>query len=334
MLNITCGYIMGRFNPLHMGHRDLIRRAKAKCTELYILVGSANSPRTIKNPFTYIERRDEILRFLKHEDIKNVTVLPLNDYKYSDSQWLSDVTSLIETTSNLGHVTIFGYKKEGNHYLDWFPQYSYEEIDAVHDVSATMIRENWYRTRPKMVADEVMEDWNYFQKEKETFANYPYPETLGFMCGDVILECSGHILLIQRARAPGRGTWALPGGFKNRNETLGDAGIRELLEETNVRIPEKVLRGSIVSKQLFDSPSRGMGIPRVTLATHVRVNLNPDGTLPKANGADDAMDCEWFPTATIMNELDLFDDHQGIISIMCGIMPIPAHLNPRFMDAE
>lgn len=340
MQNLEDGYVFGRFNPLHRGHRDLIRRSHAKCNRLFILVGSANSARTIKNPFTYAERRAEILRFIEHEDLKNVTVVPLNDYKYSDAQWLNDVNSFIESTSRGNNITIFGYKKEGNHYLDWFPQYNYVEMDAVHDISATEIRENWFKTRPGMVAPEVMEDWNYFQKEKVTFASYPYPETLGFMCGDVILECSGHILLIKRARAPGRNTWALPGGFKNTYETLLDAAIRELIEETNIRIVEKVLRGSIVSTQLFDSPSRCLGIPRVSLAVHIKIALDKDGSLPRANGkfqgegGGEVVDVQWIPMTDIMNDIDMFDDHKDIISKMCGIMPVPAYLNPRFVELK
>jgi bifunctional NMN adenylyltransferase/nudix hydrolase len=191
-----------------------------------------------------------------------------------------------------------------------------------------------------MVAPEVMEDWNYFQKEKVTFASYPYPETLGFMCGDVILECSGHILLIKRARAPGRNTWALPGGFKNTYETLLDAAIRELIEETNIRIVEKVLRGSIVSTQLFDSPSRCLGIPRVSLAVHIKIALDKDGSLPRANGkfqgegGGEVVDVQWIPMTDIMNDIDMFDDHKDIISKMCGIMPVPAYLNPRFVELK
>lgn len=324
------GYIFGRFNPLHVGHRDLIRRAKAQCAHLYILVGSANSARTIKNPFTYLERKDEILRFIDHEELPYITILPLNDYKYSDSQWLNDVNSIIDTFSGSSHVTIFGYKKAGNHYLDWFPQYNYVEIEAVHDISATQIRENWYRTRPSMVAPEVIEDWKYFENEKVLFKDYPFPETLSFMCGDVILECAGHILLIKRGRAPGRNTWALPGGFKNANETMLEAGLREIIEEANVRVPEKVLIGNIVSSKLFDSPTRGLGIPRVTLATHIKINLDADGQLPRVSPRDDAIDTNWAPINEIMNSIDLFDDHKFIIMEMCGVLPIPAYLNSRF----
>jgi len=330
----TLGILIGRFSPLHTGHRDLIRQAKSKCDCLLILVGSANSARTIKTPFTYSERRYELQQFINHENIGTlgtVLIYPLNDYKYSNSQWISDVVFIVDTTKNHDNIILFGHDKEDTNYLNWFPQYKFQNIDTVYEVCSTDIRTNWFETAPKThFTQEVIDDYNYFKNEKKLFSDYPFKETLQFNCADVILECAGHILLIQRARAPGQGTWALPGGFKNNNETFIDCAIRELQEETNVRVPEKILRGSIVNTRLFDSPNRGMGIPRNTLCVHIGIELDADGKLPRANGADDAMDCSWEPIDKIMNEIPMFDDHGAIISSMCGTVPRPAHKNPRF----
>jgi len=42
------------------------------------------------------------------------------------------------------------------------------------------------------------------------------------------------ILLVKRAKEPGKGMWGLPGGFIERGETLAQASQRELYEETNL----------------------------------------------------------------------------------------------------
>jgi len=97
-----------------------------------------------------------------------------------------------------------------------------------------------------------------------------------------------------------------------------------LQEETNVRVPEKVLRGSIVKSELFDDPSRSFGIPRNTMAVYMRVNPNPDGSLPRANGADDAALCKWIPLTDALNNIEMYDDHKDILSKVTGVNPMPA----------
>ena len=42
------------------------------------------------------------------------------------------------------------------------------------------------------------------------------------------------VLLIERKHDPFAGSWALPGGFLNMDETLEEAALRELEEETGI----------------------------------------------------------------------------------------------------
>ncbi len=44
------------------------------------------------------------------------------------------------------------------------------------------------------------------------------------------------ILLIRRGQAPRKGMWSLPGGRQERGETVNEAAIREIREETGVAI--------------------------------------------------------------------------------------------------
>ena len=48
--------LIGRFQPLHNAHLEIIKRCTALADHLVIIVGSANQPRTYKNPFTFEER--------------------------------------------------------------------------------------------------------------------------------------------------------------------------------------------------------------------------------------------------------------------------------------
>ena len=316
------GIIIGRFQPFHVGHLHSVGVAASQVDKLYVLVGSANACRSIKNPWTFAERKDMIRSKLWSNHISNVEIVPLNDYPYNDTQWIADVRATAEHY-DMGKPTLFGHMKEGNDYLKWFPDWKYRDIETPHPVNATSIRFRMYETDDPAMPRTVRDDFAYYESEKRAFAGYPFPETLNFNCGDAVVECQGHVLLIRRLRAPGAGAWALPGGFKNRDETFLDCAVRELQEETNIRVPEKVLRGSIVKTELFDSPKRSFGIPRNTLAVYFRINPDPDGGLPRANGADDAAECKWFPLTDVLNSMELYDDHAHIISKVTGVMPMP-----------
>jgi ADP-ribose pyrophosphatase YjhB (NUDIX family) len=69
-------------------------------------------------------------------------------------------------------------------------------------------------------------------------------------CGEVhyenprlLVSCYLHwrdrVAFCRRARAPGRGLWALPAGFVERGETLEEAVVREIEEETGLRLDRR-----------------------------------------------------------------------------------------------
>lgn len=317
------GIFIGRFQPVHQGHVHAIGLAATQVDKLYILVGSANQCRSIRNPWTFQERSQMLRKKLHSARITNYEIIPLNDYRYSNTQWMSDVRATADQY-NMGTPILFGHLKEGNDYLKWFPDWKFSHVEMGIDIDATRVRQRMFEMKDPDMPTTVQKDYEFYQNEKRLFKDYPFPDTLNFNCADAVLECQGHILLIQRAFAPGAGAWALPGGFRNQRETFLDCAIRELQEETNVRVPEKVLRGSIVKTELFDDPSRSFGIPRNTLAVYMRISPNPDGSLPRANGADDAAMCKWVPLTDALNNIEMYDDHKDIVSKITGVMSMPA----------
>ena len=317
------GIFIGRFQPVHQGHIHAIGLAATQVDKLFILVGSANQCRSIRNPWTFQERSQMLRKKLHSARISNYEIIPINDYRYSNTQWISDVRATAEHY-DMGTPILFGHLKEGNDYLHWFPDWDFKHVEMGINIDATSVRQRMFDLKDPDMPETVQKDYEFYQKEKQLFKDYPFPETLNFNCSDAILECQGHVLLIQRKYAPGAGAWALPGGFRNKRETFLDCAIRELIEETNVRVPEKVLRGSIVKTELFDDPNRSFGIPRNTMAVHMRINPNPDFSLPRANGADDAALCKWVPLTDALNTIEMYDDHKDILSKVTGVNPMPA----------
>ena len=52
------------------------------------------------------------------------------------------------------------------------------------------------------------------------------------------------ILLVKRAKDPGKGLWGLPGGFIENGETLEEGAARELFEETSLKGKVKQILGT------------------------------------------------------------------------------------------
>ena len=61
-----------------------------------------------------------------------------------------------------------------------------------------------------------------------------------------ILESSRRILLVKRGRPPSKGRWCLPSGFAEAGESIEQAALRELVEETGIK-------GKIIKLQDVDS---------------------------------------------------------------------------------
>ena len=51
-----------------------------------------------------------------------------------------------------------------------------------------------------------------------------------------IVEREGKILMVKRANQPGYGLWSIPGGYVDRGEVVEEAAVREVWEETGLRV--------------------------------------------------------------------------------------------------
>jgi bifunctional NMN adenylyltransferase/nudix hydrolase len=138
----------------------------------------------------------------------------------------------------------------------------------------------------------------------------PYPVT--FVTTDAVVIKSGHVLVVQRGRNPGKGLIALPGGFLGQSESILTSCIRELREETKVKVSDAVLRKALVSEHVFDHPQRSQ---RGRTITHAHLfDLGLEGDLPQVKGSDDADRAFWMPLGDVYSGESLFfEDHREII---------------------
>ena len=349
---------VGRMQPLHHGHIRNIKHALGIADHVLVIAGSANQPRTPKNPFTADERAQMVKSVFPTD---RVNVVGVEDY-YPDAEWLKQVQTVAHKhLINAGFdnvleakVAILGHDKDHtSFYLSAFPTWKFIEIghrvrkvriddDGVERVygeedgkilDATIIRNHYFDGEFDKVVDDVpteilpfldkfsktkeyktlVEELDYIRRYREEWDAAPYPPT--FVTTDAVVVQSGHVLLVKRKVAPGKGLWALPGGFVNQYERLEDGMVRELREETKLKIAPRTLKKSVAHFQVFDEPNRSLRGRTITNAYLIDLGVAPQ--LPKVKGDDDAEEARWFPLDLVdaMGSI-LFEDHKRIIDTM------------------
>ncbi len=119
---------------------------------------------------------------------------------------------------------------------------------------------------------------------------------------DGIVEIEGKVVLIKRLAEPFKGSWAIPGGHVENNETVENATIREIKEETGLDVKIKNLVG------VYSDPKRNPdNIHRIAIA----FSCEKTGGFLKSG--DDAGDVELFSKKEI-HKIKLGFDHNKILA--------------------
>ena len=125
-----------------------------------------------------------------------------------------------------------------------------------------------------------------FEHEIKEYMSYTYKYPRPAVTADCIVitkEAEPKVLLIQSGDEPFKGTWAFPGGFINIDETTEQCAIRELEEETGLRVSDVHQIGAY-SK--VDRDPRG----RTITVAYLAVINEPIAV----TGQDDAAKAEWW----------------------------------------
>jgi bifunctional NMN adenylyltransferase/nudix hydrolase len=348
------GVFIGRFQPLHIGHEHMIRHALERVDRLIVLVGSANVARNPRNPFTYADRLAMIQSAFAYEISQGkVIVEPLNDHLYSDTAWVTEVqrrvNAIVLDKGNHGgfqnagirdfRVALTGFGSDSSsYYLKLFPEWDNIQVDSPYATfHSTDIRARYFQRIPEVPTSTLssgvaawldkfkqQESFRELLAETEYLAEYPKQWGNGpFVTADAVVIQSGHILLIERGRLPGKGLLAVPGGFVDPGERIRDAAVRELREETGIsdskgQIPPAMLASFIedTRTQVFDAPNRSL---RGRIITHAFLFRLPERRqLFKVKGGDDAAHAQWYRLGDLSPEM-IFEDHWSIIEQMADL---------------
>ncbi|MCP3899180.1 MAG: bifunctional nicotinamide-nucleotide adenylyltransferase/Nudix hydroxylase [Desulfobacteraceae bacterium] len=326
---------IGRFQPFHNGHADIVKSISRHAKKVLIIIGSIDAPRTAKNPFTFEERKAMIKKTVH---VRYLQISGVLDYTYDNTRWVKAVSEIVKANSKPeDKIAIAGYNRdESSAYLNYFPQW---DSLAMHEykhygdpVNATELRALYFNEQVGYMQNYMppasfgfmlefkthkeykilQEEFDYIQKYKHDWKT-PFPSV--FVTVDSLVLQSGHILMIRRKNAPGKDLWAMPGGYIDVDETIETSMLRELKEETNIHLQDEVLKRAIEEVKIFDKPNRAQ---RGRIITHVHLlKLDDSKPLPKVKGCDDAIEAKWIPIGDFFQmRKQTFSDHWHIIESM------------------
>lgn len=352
---------IGRFEPFHDGHMTTLRQAVEVGNEVIIVIGSANAARNPKNPWTAKERQDMIVESAIAEgiDVSKLSFIHAEDRRYKETKWISFIDGTVsdiirsKTRKNDVSVALIGHEKDSSSYYlrQNFPKWSFVETGPYIKetggkvVSSTKIRELMFEGHlgytesnvPRPVYDMLTKfvnkspeyerlhnEYHYILREEAVYA--PLPFGITFQTVDSVVVQSGHVLLIQRGSELGHSLWALPGVHLGSNETMFDASIRAVLDETNLDVPLKAFKGSLTGKKEFDHPDRSLRARLTTdrnrtLTTAFHYELDSSRPLPvKGLRAGPGILTAWWYSFSQIERMrhQLFEDHADILDYFIG----------------
>jgi len=356
---------IGRFRPLHNGHKHVIDEALKKARHVLVLTGSANRPRTRKNPWTAVEVEEMLWRTYKQEiRDSRIIVQFLDDHMHDhDFHWCMDVHKKVAYVQNKladddwpipRTIGLIGFSKDHtSYYLKKFPQWGSVNVHGYKvqqlgmpglgvTLNATDLRDSilagtWNYSRqhvPEPVA-EYLDTWiprnvefidglrdqrdfaAQYKIEHQYAGNKPYRPIM--TTTDSVFIQSSHVLLGKRKLNPGKGLWALPGGFAHDDEVLADSSLRESHEETRIKLPRSMLDLSFRFKHVFSDPNRSDDRGRIITHAYLYL-LNDNTSLPLVEANDDFEEVKWVPLG-LLQAHELYSDHFWIIHKMINLIP-------------
>jgi len=157
--------LIGRFQPFHNGHLEVVRKISAASEKLTIGIGSAQNSHTVNNPFTAGERYRMISNTLKEEGL-SAYIIPIEDLnRYS--VWVSHVVSMSPPFSVVysnNTLTRRLFLEAGFEIKD-SPLYNRPEFCGTEVRRRMLQDEDWRALVPKAVAD-VVEDIDGIERIK------------------------------------------------------------------------------------------------------------------------------------------------------------------------
>ena len=156
---MTRGIYIGRFQPFHDGHRNMVERIAQEVDELVLGIGSADASHTTRNPFTAGERIMMIEKALTDLTPALVTYpVPIEDLE-RNSVWVSHVQSMspdfdVSYSNNPLVIQLF---REAGIEVRQSAMFNRELLEGTEVRERMVTNGDWESLVPEAVADVVDE---------------------------------------------------------------------------------------------------------------------------------------------------------------------------------
>lgn len=341
--NDKVGVVIGRFQPIHSGHVQIIQTALKENDRILLIIGSAKQAATYKNPWSDHDRVSMFTRCMEEggplHSPKKIDFISIQDHPYSegDIAWITEVRIKASSYISAGdNVTLYGCNKDDStFYLKLFPEWKYLDTGLFSNgINATMVRQILFEEKniahlvdslPKRVYDYVANIWarsdayhvlknEYEYNEKQRAMHKQIEELSGhhipyITVDGVVTYPGGKVLTLKRKNLPGLGLYSMPGGFI-KAETLFDGVIRIIAEKTGVHVKKDWCK----AERTFDRAGRSLRGHTITHAFRFDIpeEVKIDMTKDRSRYQD-----QWIDIADLSLYSELFfEDHVHILQEM------------------
>lgn len=339
-MNLSCdvAVYIGRFQPFLNAHLAQLRHALSLAPRCLLVVAGARQARSPRNPLSCQERMELVQAALTQEEKARIRITAIRDDNDAE-RWSRDIRArLLQAFPDAAQGAAMVVSEPGCHFpaLTWAMEEGTSPAPGEPPVrerlfeagagAADLLQDpellapgteslmrNWLSSEAfARTADE----WQALRRMRAEWDGSPY--TPIFVTVDAVVRCAGRVLLIRRGRAPGKGLYALPGGFLEPEEYVLESAMRELAEETGLNVTRAALHRALKGVRVFDDPWRSQ---RGRVLTHAHFFDLPGDTLPAILAGDDAAEAFWTEESQLAAlEEHFHDDHFLILDHFLGII--------------
>lgn len=322
--------MIGDFQPVMTAHVEALLDALGGFSRVIVALTGHSSAPSIRNPWTSAQREACLRAALPEGARDRVAVITLRHHLYQPERWLAALRAEVaQAGADLDGLMVSAVDAD-------LTQLRLSAATTGTAMAATAVRQDylrggsaWRAAVPVAVAAwleafradpgyaRLIEEQAWADRLAASWRGAPYPPI--FVTADAVVIAAGHILMIHRSHAPAKDLWALPGGFVEQDETVLEAALRELGEETGIAVSRDALRAAVRATRVFDAPERSIRGRTITHGALIDLGNAPP---PALRAGDDAASAEWWPLERFAQSTEsIAEDHAWIVRAFIPDLP-------------